>query len=177
MFLDHLGAWSVILTSPLGNHSVAGLRILQDELTDFVVGPVMNYEMSDDRAGRELRSAYDYLFNLSVQTPPIASSISLYTHPDWKQPLDSEDAGQLTLASRLEQQFASTLEVPSWVASGQRSLERSVAKISMSDQETDVTRATRQGKEEALRFTADLFAKYASLTEAESAPRTKTSKE
>jgi hypothetical protein len=178
MLLDQLGAWSAILTSPLGNYSVPGLRILQDELTDYIAGPVMLYEMADDPARTDLRSAYNYIFNSSVLTPPFGRAISLYTHPDWKQPFDNDSEediptrdliDQFTLAGRLSTAFASSQQIPAWVAAGQRSLERSVAKMSLAglsgDADTDSTRATRQGKQEALRFTADLFAKFASSKE------------
>jgi hypothetical protein len=168
MFLDQVGAWSAILTSPLENYSAAGLRVLQDSLTDFVAGPVMLYEMADDPERAGLRPAYEYLFNVSAAEPPVEKSVSFYTHPDWRQPLADDDETptrgliqEFTLAGRLQDEFDSPQEVPGWLAAGQRSLERAVAKISLAGTGTDSSIATRQGREEALRLTADLFAKFA----------------
>jgi hypothetical protein len=98
----------------------------------------------------------------------VGRAISLYTHPDWKRPIENEEATptadwieQFTLAGRLRDNFASQQEVPAWIAAGQRSLERSVAKMKQATDDDEVTRAARQGKQEALRFAADLFAKFA----------------
>jgi hypothetical protein len=167
MFLNQLGAWSLILASPPHNFSVAGLRILQDDLTDYVAGPIVAYELDDDPARQDFAHAFDYLFNLSEAAPPLGRSLIIYTHPDWKQPFGgAEDypthqlLEEFTLAGRLRDRFSSADEVPSWLAAGQRSLERSVAKISTGALESDVGRAARKGKEDALRFTANLLARY-----------------
>ena len=168
MLVDQLGAWSVVLTSPFDNYSAAGLRILHDELTEFISGPVMLYEMMHDPLRNDLRAAYQYVFGTDAMQPPLASAISLYTHPDWKQPLDSEEEiptqrlmREFTLASRLHDAFASPHEVPAWLAAGQRSLERSVAKMTLSGDQTDSGKAEQAGRQEALRFTADLFTRFA----------------
>jgi hypothetical protein len=98
----------------------------------------------------------------------VEKSVSFYTHPDWRQPLADDDETptrgliqEFTLAGRLQDEFDSPQEVPGWLAAGQRSLERAVAKISLAGTGTDSSTATRQGREEALRLTADLFAKFA----------------
>jgi hypothetical protein len=171
MFLDQLGAWSAVLTSSPDNFSVAGLRILQDELTEYVAGPVMLYNMADDPANNDLRTAYQYVFGVGTEQPEEMPAVSLYTHPDWGQPAGTAEEiptqhlmEEFTLAGRLGDAFASPEEVPGWLAAGQRSLERSINKISVSGEETEANRATQQGRQDALRLTADLFAKFAGLT-------------
>jgi len=168
MLMDQLGAWSVLLTSSPDNYSVAGLRILHDELTEFISGPVMLYEMRDDPAQSDLRSAYEYVFGADATQPPAAGAISLYTHPDWKQPPDSDEEiptqrwlGEFTLSGPLHDAFASANEVPAWLAAGQRTLERSVAKMTLAAEETESGRAEQAGRQEALQFTAELFARFA----------------
>jgi hypothetical protein len=166
--LDRLGAWSAVLTSPLVNYSAEGLRVLHEDLTDYVAGPLLLYEMWDDPERKDLRAAYSYLFGQSPREIPLTPSIALYTHPDWTQPFDVDPSLPLrhmiqeyTLAARLHTSFAGPKEVPAWVAAGQRSLEKSVAKMSLADTETGESQAAQEGRQEALRFTADLFAKYA----------------
>jgi hypothetical protein len=167
-FLDQVGAWSVAFSSQPGNYSIAGLRLLHDQMARIRPGPALYHDMQTDPQCEGLRQAYQYAYAIEESVPPRSESISLCCHPDWAMPATSPDnesailLRELTLAGRMPDVFHSVENTPSWLASGQRALERSVAQM-ISVEPGGVKEALKSGTADALRFTADLLNKHAKL--------------
>ncbi len=165
-FLDQVGAWSAAFSSQPGNYSIAGLRLLHDQMARIRPGPVLYHDMYSDPQADGLVQAYQYAYAIEEAYPPKSPSISLCCHPDWAMPVSSPAdpseilLGELTLAGRIPQVFQSQQNTPSWLASGQRSLERSVAQL-ISTEPAGTEDVLESGTAEALRFTADLLRKHA----------------
>jgi hypothetical protein len=165
-FLDQVGAWSVAFSSQPGNYSVAGLRLLQDQMSRVRPGPVLFHDMLLDPDAVSLNQAYQYAYAIEEAQAPKSRAISLYCHPDWAMPV-MDDASEyllseLTLAGKMPNLFKSAQNTPSWLASGQRALERSLAQlISTSPAPGDQAGILRSGKAEALKFTAEVLQRHA----------------
>jgi len=163
-FLDQVGAWSVAFSSQPGNYSVAGLRLLQDQISRIRPGPVLFHDMLLDPAAVNLNSAYQYAYAIEEAPAPESAAISLYCHPDWAMPVTEDESeqllNQLTLAGRMPNVFKSGENTPSWLASGQRNLERSLAQL-ISTAPGDQAEILQSGQAEALKFTADVFQRHA----------------
>jgi hypothetical protein len=164
ILLDQVGAWSVAFSSQPGNYSIAGLRLLQDQISRIRPGPVLFHDMLLDRDAVSLNQAYQYAYAIEEAHAPESPAISLYCHPDWAMPVTEDESerllGELTLAKRMQNVFASPGNTPSWIASGQRTLERSVAQLISTAPENDAG-ILQSGQAEALKFTADLLQRHA----------------
>lgn len=164
MFLDQVGAWSVAFSSQAGNYSVAGLRFLQDQIARIRPGPVLFHDILLDPDAIVLNQAYQYAYAIEEAVAPASPAFSLYCHPDWAFPVRDEESdrlvNELTLASRMPNVFTSAENTPSWLASGQRSLERAAAQLISTDPQNQA-KVLRSGKAEALKFTADVLRRHA----------------
>lgn len=164
-FLDQVGAWSVSFSSPPGNHSVGGLRCLQQQVAQVRCGPVLLHEMEEDEDGQALHEAFRYIYEIGEQPPPKSRALSLYCHPDWERKFSTSGTGRasqlmddLTLLGRLgDDQFEK--EKAPFAASFQRSLERSVSQLE-SEPKSEEEGAAQKGVEDALRFTSDVVARH-----------------
>jgi hypothetical protein len=129
-------------------------------------GPVLYHDMQTDPQCDGLIQAYQYAYAFEEAFPPKSPSISLCCHPDWAMPFappqnESEILlTDLTLAGRMPGVFQRIENTPSWLASGQRSLERSVARL-ISSEPAGTKEVLKSGTADALRFTADLLKKHA----------------
>jgi hypothetical protein len=164
-FLDQIGAWSVAFSSPPGNYSVSGLRMLQDQMARMRPGPVLFHDMARDPSRLGWDAAFQYAYALEEADPPKSEAISLCCHPDWALPGTAPDSKtqqlvkELTIAGRLPDIFESSENTPSWLASGQRALERSVAQLFESS--SDPVKVMSGGAADALRFASDLLQRHA----------------
>jgi len=161
-FLDQVGAWSVAFSSQPGNYSVAGLRLLQDQMARIRPGPVLFHDMLLDPMAISLNQAYQYAYAIEEAHAPESPAITLYCHPDWAMPV-TEDVSeqllnQLTLAGRMSNVFKSAENTPSWLASGQRALERSLSQLLSTGTQNEILQS---GKAAALKFTADVLLRHA----------------
>jgi len=165
-FLDQVGAWSVAFSSPQGNYSISGLRMLQDQIARMRPGPVLFHDVARDpeRAGWD--AAFQYTYALEEAEAPLSEAVSLCCHPDWALPGTAPDTKtqqllkELTVAGRMPDVFERGENTPSWLASGQRALERSVARLfDASSESTD--QVMSGGAADALRFAAKLLQRHA----------------
>lgn len=166
-FLDQIGAWSVVFSSQPGNYSVSGLRFLQDKIARLRPGPVLLHDMEQEGNQRILDHSYHFLYGMEQVPAPISGAISLYCHPNLtKQELTLSDErfkqlmDEFTLASKLSRTLEGSENTPAWLAFTQRSLERSVARLRV-EPRSDEEAAMQSGVKDALRFTADVFARHA----------------
>jgi hypothetical protein len=165
-FLDQVGAWSVAFSSQPGNYSIAGLRLLHDQMAHIRPGPVLYHDMQLDPESLGLCETYQYAYAIEEAFPPKSSAISLICHPDWAMPVSDPDdesknlVDTLTLAGRMPDVFEGVENTPSWIASGQRSLERSVAQL-ISTTPANPAEVLQSGTADALRFVSDVLARHA----------------
>jgi hypothetical protein len=167
-FLDQIGAWSVAFSSQPGNFSAAALRMLQNQIARFRPGPVLFHDMTIDpeRAGWD--EAVQYAYALEEAEAPGSPAISLCCNPNWALPGSAPDSRteevlkELTLAGRMPDVFEGSENTPSWLASGQRALERSVAQLlSTSKDDAEIVRSS--GAADALRFASNLLVRHAAI--------------
>ena len=164
-FLNQVGAWSIGFTSPPGNASLVGLRLLQDEIARLRPGPCLLHDMADPGSDDALGQSYRFLFNPDWQSPAGSGAVSLYCHP-WHAlsagALDSTSdkiLHDVTLVGRVaDEQFA--IEENAWLVSAQRVLEQSATTLACEPTAED--QASNEGRRTALEFIANSFAKYAS---------------
>lgn len=97
-FLDEVGAVAVAFSSPPGNPSIAGLRLLQEQLARTLFGPSLLHDLNAPGAGEGLGAAYDFLispgegvggglrtagdflFRTAAAPAPVSSAITLFHH-------------------------------------------------------------------------------------------------
>jgi len=170
MFLEQVGAWAVAFSSPVGNTSVLGLRMLFDEITRMVTGPVALHDMAVEADMDGLRRLYSYVFAPESAAPPSSPALALATHPTWTGAVNRQASERLswlvneyTLCNRVSG-LTSEEETPAWVTAQQRSLEKTIAEIA-AEPESEGDRAHQAGVLDALKFTSELIAKYAGNVE------------
>jgi hypothetical protein len=165
-FLDQVGAWSVAFSSPPGNYSILGLRLLEDQVAHLRPGPVLFHDMARDADRTGLQQAYQFAYAVEEAQPPMSTAVSLACHPEWAMPWTEKDATsrrlleELTLAGRMSDVFEGPENTPSWLASGQRALESSLSELVTSFAD-DPERILDSGAADGLRFTASLLQKHA----------------
>ena len=165
-FLDQVGAWSVAFSSPPANYSISGLRMLQDQIARLRPGPVLFHDMARDPDGAAWDEAYQYAYAVEEAEAPTSAAISLCCHPDWALPGTAHDSKtqrllkELTLAGRMPEVFEGSGNTPSWLASGQRALERSVAQLICTSPD-DPDKVMSSGSADALRFASKLLERHA----------------
>ena len=166
-FLDQVGAWSVAFSSQPGNFSIAGLRLLHDQMARIRPGPCLYHDMQRDPTSAGLTATYQYAYAIEEAYPPKSGAVSLICHPDWAMPTSSPDdeskqlMDELTLSGRIPHVFEGRENTPSWIASGQRALERSVAQLIAGPPPRGTDTLLHSGKADALRFVSDTLVKHA----------------
>lgn len=165
-FLDQVGAWSVALSSVPANYSISGLRMLQDQIARFRPGPVLFHDMARDPARTGWDAAFQYAYAVEEAEAPMSEAVSICCHPDWALPGSTADSKtqwllkELTLAGRIPRVFEGAANTPSWLASGQRALERSVAQL-VDAAPHNAAEVMQSGSAQALRFASDLLQRHA----------------
>jgi hypothetical protein len=80
-FLVHVGAWSMIFSSPPGNFSPAGLRLLANQMCEDGCRSALLHDVSADIDGAQLTSAYTFLYRPGPNVAPAGAALSIYCHP------------------------------------------------------------------------------------------------
>lgn len=182
-FLDHLGAVGLVTVSPESNFSLSGSLALVDEIARDRPGPAMAVNLRDESDGTTLGRALAFLFGVDGHFPPAARGLTLYCHPDLLlSDLLVRDRAELDvsleshtlarpssrglrkgparhgLSLRSESKIEGPSGVPRWASASQRIMERRAADLSGLEMSVStVGQATRLGRDEALRFVADLL--------------------
>jgi hypothetical protein len=161
-FLNDVGAWSVAFSSPPGNSSPAGLRLLQHEIAQLRPGPVLHHDMTLGGPS-DLGDTYRFLYTRDIQPPVLSPAISLYCHPYRAVTgiSDPDDTSREVLSSYTLSGRVPGIKQRRWVASTQRILEQAAVRANAVEEAT--TQETRIGTNTALRWVADLVARHASV--------------
>jgi hypothetical protein len=164
-FLDAVGGWSVAFSSAPGNPSIAGLRLLQEQLARLRPGPVLFHDLARPAGRQVLAEAYRFLFGLSDAPPPASDALALSWHPTWgargqASPAAAARVAEVTLAGHLRETFESPENTPAWIAASQRALERAASRLRF-EPRSPAEAASQQGARRALDFTASVIARHA----------------
>jgi hypothetical protein len=168
MFLQQVGAWSVVFSSPPFNLCDLGLRMLLHELSGMVAGPTAFHDIATDGDSSALGMLYRYVLVPQSESLPLSPSLSLCTHPSWASPRNQQWDDRMERLVRDYTVFGESTHVTSqapspapaaWATSQQRSLEKSISELAIAPQ-SQREQAREDGILEALRFTKDLLSKY-----------------
>ncbi|MFL6550898.1 MAG: hypothetical protein ACJ8OJ_19565 [Povalibacter sp.] len=170
MFLQQVGAWSVVFSSPPFNSCDIGLRMLFHEMAAMVAGPTAFHDIAADTDSNALAMLYRYVFEPEAGLMPSSPALALSTHPAWSSPRNQQWDDRTQRLVRDYTVFGETATGMSpnanvepapaaWVTSQQRSLEKSISELGNAPQ-SDREQAREDGILEALRFTKDLLSKY-----------------
>ncbi|QPK65362.1 hypothetical protein IVG45_10715 [Methylomonas sp. LL1] len=134
VFLNRLGAWAVAFSSPPGNTSLGGLRLLQEQLSRLRPGPVLLHDMDQDRGSKPLANCYRFLFASKPGRPPQSAAVALSCHPlqlvgEKSESGDQSILEELTMATKLSEILRGSENTPAWIAGSQRSLEQAAAAL------------------------------------------------
>jgi hypothetical protein len=80
-FLVHVGAWSMVFSSPPGNFSPAGLRLLANQMSEDRCRSALLHDLAADAKCAQLTDAYRFLYHPGPDHPPNGSALSIYCHP------------------------------------------------------------------------------------------------
>lgn len=170
MFLQQVGAWSVVFSSPPFNSCDLGLRMLFHEIAGMAAGPTAFHDIAADSDSNALAMLYRYVFVPEIGSIPSSPALALSTHPAWSSPRNQQWDDRMERLVRDYTVFghaasgnapqASAAQAPApWATSQQRSLEKSIAELANAPQ-SEREQAREDGILEALRFTKDLLSKY-----------------
>lgn len=88
-FLTQTGAWSTMFTSPPGNYSEAGLRLLADTLAQTRPGPVMYHRLETGLGSdSQLQALYGFLYAPMPSPVPAQRDWFAYCQPSIVEELD-----------------------------------------------------------------------------------------
>lgn len=171
-FLTQVGAWSAVFSSPPGNYSEAGLRLLADSLAQARPGPVLFHTLDAPGPAPELQAMYGFLYAPAPSPVPEQHSWFAYCQPSLiaglapvapQRPRRGETALNLNRAL-FEASFvaprssrglrslgpAATPEpAPSWVSAAQRYVEQQAQQLQQDrPEDVDATAARVAGEVE-----------------------------
>jgi hypothetical protein len=163
-FLLSLGAWSIGISSPPGNASIAGLRYLAHELGTMRPGPVLLHDMVRDVGRQALLNGYRYF--TTHDGSPFSEAVTVVANPELEQAASSPrgDLERFTLAGVIATQYA-TSEPPAWLVTAQRLLEASATALQR-DSSGEFDDAIKEGIQNGLLFTRETIAKIAAESNA-----------
>ena len=140
--------------------------MLQDQIARIRPGPVLFHDMARDPNKTGWDEAYQYAYALEEAQPPMSDAVSLCCHPDWALPGSRPDnktqklLRELTVAGQMLDVFEGSENTPSWLASGQRALERSVAQL-INTSSGDPGKILSSGSAKALQYASKLLQEHA----------------
>jgi hypothetical protein len=120
LFLVHVGAWSMVFSSPPGNFSPAGLRLLANQISEDGCRSALLHDLSADVGCTQLTGAYKFLYHSGSDFAPDGAALSIYCHPSLVKVGTKAGAFVRGVAKALPDQFGFVLpvEVTESVAKG-----------------------------------------------------------
>jgi hypothetical protein len=114
-FLTQVGAWSSAFSSPEGNYSEMGLRLLADTVAQMRPGPVVHHELRLDKDFSALAGAYQFLYGTGPSTPPSSAALFMYCHPSLVA-ADLRESDAVASAELSNSLYSEEENVPAWVS-------------------------------------------------------------
>jgi hypothetical protein len=130
-FTLQLGAWACVFSSPVGNPSEMGLRLVATTLADLRPTTLMHHEMRLDPGLTALSEGYRLICSPSPGRPPADPSVFLYCQPFQVETEPRKDellaAATAPAGSEPTEKVRSMLagaSTPAWVSTSQRYVEQ-----------------------------------------------------
>lgn len=143
-FLTQVGAWSAVFSSPPGNYSEAGLRLLADTLAQTRPGPVLFHALGTPGPDAALQAMYGFLYAPTASPVPEQERWFAYCQPTLIATLfaetraapasaaldansglfESVQAAQRKKRGRAAAPPPAAGDAPSWVSAAQRYVEQ-----------------------------------------------------
>jgi hypothetical protein len=165
-FLTQVGAWSAVFSSPPGNYSEAGLRLLADTLAQTRPGPVLYHALGAPGPDPALQAMYGFLYAPVPSSVPVQDRWFAYCQPALIDTLASPsratpaavalDANSSLFESasapprRTRGQAAAPpapADAPSWVSAAQRYVEQQSLQLQRDNRSDDDDATSRVSNE------------------------------
>lgn len=161
-FMNRLGAWGAVISSPGDPASRAGLRMLADDLAQLRPGPFALHEFGGAKDDALLSRLYEFIVAPANSNVPPPSTLALYSHPGaLAQHLEHAGAELGILPQEIVEPQRSTEQ---WVASGRRIVEQNITECLSHDGSSELTLASRRGRARGIALVANLLAEAESTT-------------
>jgi hypothetical protein len=108
-FLVQVGAWSMALSSPPGNFSSTGLRLLINRMCEEGCRSALLHDLAVDRDCAQLIEAYTFLYRPGADFVPNCDGFSIYCHPSLVKVGTVANTIVRSVAKALPGQFGYTL--------------------------------------------------------------------
>jgi hypothetical protein len=159
-FLVHVGAWSVAFSSPPGNFSPEGLRLLVHQISEDGGRSTLLHDLAEDQECAQLTKAYRFLYHPGANVAPDGAGLSIYCHPSavkastaashfvrgvtmalpnsfgFTVPEDVTEAVAAGVENALRK-FHEKGEIPPWLATTQRFVEQRKLELRRLEREVD----------------------------------------
>lgn len=165
-FLTQVGAWSAVFSSPPGNYSEAGLRLLADTLAQTRPGPVLYHTLGAPGPDPALQAMYGFLYAPVPSSVPCQDRWFTYCQPALIDTLASPSraapaAAALDANSSLFESVSAAprrtrgpaaappapAEAPSWVSAAQRYVEQQSLQLQRDNRSDDDDATSRVSNE------------------------------
>jgi hypothetical protein len=158
-FLTQVGAWSAVFSSPPGNYSEAGLRLLADTLAQTRPGPVLYHTLDAPGLDPVLKDMYGFLYAPEASPVPPQLGWFAYCQPALIRRLEVPDASRAIWAESALKANSSLFEskrgspdvvsleaanpdAPSWVSAAQRYVEQQSLQLQRDDDDEATIRVS-----------------------------------
>ena len=165
-FLTQVGAWSAVFSSPPGNYSEAGLRLLADTLAQTRPGPVLYHTLGAPGSDPALQAMYGFLYAPTASPVPAQERWFAYCQPALIDTLASPTRAAPASAALAANSslFESVLapqrrargpaavprpaaDAPSWVSAAQRYVEQQSLQLQRNVRDDDDDATSRVSSE------------------------------
>lgn len=171
-FLNRLGAWGAVFSTPDSEVSRLGMRFLVDDLARLRPGPCALHDLGRGTP-ESLAQLYRFVTDASVTAAPEGAGLLLYQHPRATGQAPAPASSGVVHDWEVARARLGTLQQSpngQWAAASQRVLEQSVAQSLSADADNPLVAATRRGRANGIAFVSRLLAEAAADPPPEGTP-------
>jgi hypothetical protein len=170
-FLTRIGSWAAGFTIASRTAWPAGTRMLADTVAQSRPGPVLVDSPHHAADGaHDLAAGYAVMFAPELPPPPRSPGCSIYVHPmripnalsspPLEQSIEQQVQALTLKGSPAENLLRGDVDVPAWLATNQRVLERYAADLLEPHVDSEHRDAVNSGAAEALEFVSEVLSEH-----------------